>query len=72
MDEGAIWETSETDLNPLGLSERGDITRLKAFSVEKSEKKKKLGELIANAGKERPVCKKCRKEKTVTLGSSCF
>ena len=72
MDEGAIWEASETDLNPLGLSERGDITRLKAFSVEKSEKKKKLGELIANAGKERPVCKKSRKEKTVTLGSSYF
>ena len=68
MDKGAIWEASETDLNQLGLTERGDIIRLKAFAVEKSENKKKLGELIANAGKERPVCKKSRKEKAVTLG----
>ena len=67
MDKGAIWEASETDLNQLGLTERGDIIRLKAFAVEKSENKKKLAELITNAGKERPVCKKSRKEKAVTL-----
>ena len=42
MDKGAIWEASETDLNQLGLTERGDIIRLKAFPVEKSENKKKL------------------------------
>ena len=46
-----IWETSETDLNQLDLTEKGDIIRLKAFAVEKSENKKKLGELITNAGK---------------------
>ena len=68
MDKGAIWEASETDLNQLGLTERGDIIRLKAFAVEKSENKKKLGELNTNAGKERPICKKSRKEKAVTLG----
>ena len=68
MDKGAIWEVSETDLNQLGLTERGDIIWLKVFTVEKSENKKKLGELITNAGKERPICKKSRKEKAVTLG----
>ena len=67
MDKGAIWEASESDLNQLGLTERGGIIRLKAFAVEKSENKKKLAELITNAGKERPVCKKSRKEKAVTL-----
>ena len=30
--------------------------------------RKKLGELITNAGKERPICKKSCKEKAVTLG----
>ena len=68
MDKGAIWEASETDLNQLCLTERGDIIRLKAFAIEKSENKKKLGELITNAGKERPICKKSCKEKAVTLG----
>ena len=68
MDKGAIWKASETDLNQLGLTERGDIIQLKDFAVEKSENKKKLAELITNAGKERPVCKKSRKEKAVTLG----
>ena len=63
MHQGAIWEASKTDLNQIGLSERGDITPLKAFAVEKSENKKKLGELIANAEKERPVCKKTAKKK---------
>ena len=63
MNKGAIWEASETDLNQLGLSERGDIIRLKAFAVEKSENKKKLGELITNAGKEHLVCKKVTKKK---------
>ena len=68
MDKGAIWETSETDLNQLGLTERGDIIQLKAFAVEKSKNKKKLGELITNAERERPVSKKSHKEKSVTLG----
>ena len=63
MDKGAIWEASETDLNQLGLTERSDIIRLKAFAVEKSENKKTLAELITNAGKERPVCKKTAKKK---------
>ena len=63
MDKGAIWEASETDLNQLGLTERGDIIRLKAFAVEKSENKKKLAEHITNAGKERPACKKAAKKK---------
>ena len=68
MDKGAIWEASETDLNQLGLTERGDIIRLKAFPVEKSENKKKLGELNTSTGKEGPVSKKSCKEKAVTLG----
>ena len=68
MDKGAIREASETDLNQLGLTERGDIIRLKALAVEKSENKKKLDELITNAGKKRPVYKKGRTEKAVTLG----
>ena len=29
MDKGAIWEASETDLNQLGLTDRGDIIRFK-------------------------------------------
>ena len=57
MDKGAIWEASETDFNQLGLNERGDIIQLKTFAVEKSKNKKKLGELIANAGRGRPVSK---------------
>ena len=65
MDKGAIWEASETDLNQLGLTERGDIIRLKAFAVEKSENKKKLAELITNAGKERLQ----RKSSDIRVGS---
>ena len=65
MDKGAIWEASETDLNQLGLTERGDIIRLKAFAVEKSENKKKLAELITNAGKERLQ----RKRSDIRVGS---
>ena len=65
MDKGAIREASETDLNQLGLTERGDIIRLKAFAVEKSENKKKLAELITNAGKERLQ----RKRSDIRVGS---
>ena len=71
MDNGAIWEAPETDLNQLGLTQRGDIIRLKAFAAEKSENKKKLSELITNAGKERPICKTKpqRKSSDIRVGS---
>ena len=68
MDKGAIWEASEEDLHQLGLTERGDIIRLKAFCAKTSDSKQKLAKLISNAGKERTSNKKSRKEKVVSLG----
>ena len=68
MDKGAIWEASEEDLHQLGLTERGDIIRFKAFCTKTSDNKQKLAEFISNAGKERTSHKKSRKEKVVSLG----
>ena len=72
MDKGAIWEASEEDLHQLGLTERGDIIRLKAFCAKTSDSKQKLAERIINAGKERTSHKKSRKEKVVSLGRVHF
>ena len=60
MDKGAIWEASEEDLHQLGLTERGDIIRLKAFCAKTSDSKQKLAKLISNVGKERTSKKKSR------------
>ena len=60
MDKGAIWEASEEDLHQLGLTERGDIIRLKAFCAKTSASKQKLAKLISNVGKERTSKKKSR------------
>ena len=68
MDKGAIWEASEEELHQLGLIERGDIIRLKAFCAKTSHSKQKLAELISNAGKEQTSHKKSHKEKVVPLG----
>ena len=50
------------------MTDGRDIIWLKAFAFERSVNKKKLGELITNAGKEHPACKKSCKEKALTLG----
>ena len=68
MDKGAIWEASEEGLHQLGLTERGDIIRLKAFCAKTSDSKQKLAELFSDAGKERTSHKKSRKEKVVSFG----
>ena len=51
MDKEAIWEESEEDLHQLGLTERGEIIRLKAFCTKTADSKQKLAELISKAGK---------------------
>ena len=70
MDKGAIWEASETDLNQLGLTERGDIIRLKAFAVEKSENKKNLLNTLQMQEKSALPAKKLqRKSSDIRVGS---
>ena len=70
MDKGAIWEASETDLNQLGLTERGDIIRLKAFAVEKSENKKNfLNTLQMQEKSALPAKKLQRKSSDIRVGS---
>ena len=51
MDKEAIWEESEEDLHQLGLTERGEIIRLKAFCTKTTDSQQKLTELMINAGK---------------------
>ena len=51
MDKGAIWEESEEDLHQLGLTERGEIIRLKSFCAKTTDSKQKLAELISSAEK---------------------
>ena len=70
MDKGAIWEASEEDLHQLGLTERGNIIRLKAFCAKTSDSKQKLAELVSNTGKERTSQTSDSKQKLAELVSN--
>ena len=63
MDKGAIWEASEEDLHQLGLTERGDIIRLKAFCAKTSDSKQKLQNLSVTQEKREHQIRKVAKKK---------
>ena len=63
MDKGAIWEASEEGLHQLGLTERGDIIRLKAFCAKTSDSKQKLQNLSVTQEKREHQIRKVAKKK---------
>lgn len=71
MDYEAVWLSDETDLNSLGLKEKGHIIALKSFCFPKSDlSKEELASKVKATGEERVSAKrrKSSKEKVVSIG----
>ena len=74
MDKEACWNASEEDLGCLGLISKGDIIKLKSFSMPSDEDEHGLAESLKSTAAERTSSEKSkakynrRKIKTVHLG----